>query len=318
MFSIQLIIFQKQIENFGELIPQHLKNDSLIHRLGIAPFDTTKPLEDNPYAGVHRIIWENIDFPVDGNYRINIAVDDNVKLFIGNAATGGNANNGSGLSSIESGGDEVIIDHRGFPAGSSQALPDYSDTKFFKKGKYRIRAELEQIPGGKFQFSGIKGSNPMALAIDIATDYIEKRVVSSKSWCENPMGVALTIEAPPPFVPQEIPPQQDGPCPPNPIWSSRFPNGSSKWYPVRYTEGSNAITTTSTQTQNESVRPKFIKDKKDGKYYLDLREYKGEVNLDMEFLIKDTKKVVVDLQALHLKLKEPTLSLIEQNNLEKH
>jgi len=257
--------------------PSASTNDSLIHRLGIAPFDTTVQLEDNPYAGVHTIIWENINFPVDGNYRINIAVDDNVKLFIGNAATGG--------------GDEVVIDHKGFPANSSRALPNYSDTKFFKKGKYRILAELEQIPGGKFGFSSIKGINPMALAIDITTDFIEKTVVSSKSWCENPMGVALTIEAPAPPIPQETPPPQDGPCPPNPIWSSRFPNGSSKWYPVRYDRrGKNVTASTSTKTQNESVRPKFIKDKKDGKYYLDLREYKGEVNLDMEFLIKDTKK----------------------------
>lgn len=59
-------------------------------------------------------------------------------------------------------------------------------------------------------------------------------VISPKSFNENPMGVSLTIEAPIPKTPQEIPPIQTGRCPPNPIWSTRFPGSTSSWYPVRY------------------------------------------------------------------------------------
>ena len=58
-------------------------------------------------------------------------------------------------------------------------------------------------------------------------------IISSKSWNENPMGVSLTIDAPPAPVPQEKPKVQSGRCPPNPIWSTRFPAKKS-WYPVRY------------------------------------------------------------------------------------
>jgi hypothetical protein len=61
-------------------------------------------------------------------------------------------------------------------------------------------------------------------------------VISSKSWQQNPMGVSMIIDAPFPPIPQEQPPLQTGRCPPNPIWSTRFPNSSPKWYPVRFTE----------------------------------------------------------------------------------
>jgi hypothetical protein len=62
-----------------------------------------------------------------------------------------------------------------------------------------------------------------------------EKVISPKSWQENPMGVSMIIEPPEPTVPQEQPPEQTGKCPPNPIWSTRFPGSSEKWYPVRYT-----------------------------------------------------------------------------------
>lgn len=60
-----------------------------------------------------------------------------------------------------------------------------------------------------------------------------EEVISPKSWNENPMGVALLIDAPTPPVPQEQPPVQTGPCPPNPIWTTRFPGADQTWYPVR-------------------------------------------------------------------------------------
>jgi hypothetical protein len=60
-----------------------------------------------------------------------------------------------------------------------------------------------------------------------------QQVISPKSWNENPMGVGMIIDAPPPPVPQEQPPIQTGRCPPNPIWTTRFPGSQQKWYPVK-------------------------------------------------------------------------------------
>jgi hypothetical protein len=208
-----------------------------INEHGICPFDTTQPtLPDNPYAGVHLIRWENIKFPVDGEYDIIIGVDDNVILYIGNNETGGNVDNNTGLRSIESGGDEYIIKKIGFRA-PGVSNPVTTERIRIKAGTYRIRAELEQIPGGKFGFQGIKGINPMALAIQIKTSYTTQRIVSSKSWNQNPMGAALTIEAPDPPVPQEVKLPQIGRCPNNPIWSTRDPGAKYQWYPVEIPKG---------------------------------------------------------------------------------
>jgi len=184
-----------------------------INEYGVCPFDTTSQLEDNPYAGTHRIIWNNINFPVDGNYIIEIEVDDNVNLTF----------TGSGT--------ETVINKIGF-SGVDQGTGKSTETKFFKAGNYTITADLEQIPGGKFGFSGIKGTNPMALAINVQTSFAERQVISSKSWNENPMGVAFTIDAPQPPIPQEPIPLQEGRCPNNPIWTTRFPGAKERWYPV--------------------------------------------------------------------------------------
>ncbi|MFM7858027.1 MAG: hypothetical protein ACKO96_40455, partial [Flammeovirgaceae bacterium] len=59
-------------------------------------------------------------------------------------------------------------------------------------------------------------------------------IISSKSWYGNPMGVSMIIDAPLPPVPQEQPPVQIGRCPPNPIWTTRFPGSDQTWYPVRF------------------------------------------------------------------------------------
>ena len=184
-----------------------------INEYGVCPFDTTVQLDNNPYAGTHRIIWNNINFPIDGNYIVEIEVDDNVNLTF----------TGSGT--------ETVINKRGF-SGGDRSTGKSTETKFFKAGNYTITADLEQIPGGKFGFSGIKGTNPMALAINVQTSFAETQVISSKSWNENPMGVAFTIDAPQPPIPQEPIPLQEGRCPNNPIWTTRFPSAKERWYPV--------------------------------------------------------------------------------------
>ena len=349
---------------------------------GICPFNTRKPLSGNPYAGTHVIRWEHINFPEDGNYDIDVEVDDSVKLFIGNRTGEGAMGIGNGLRDINKGGDEVIIEKDGFVGDSNKGTGKTTYTRFFKKGKYRIRAELKQKPGGRFSFetgsraprvstadvrfvrrggetymkvdgsgsveisfrlrtddnprtagvfadkirigkgpndsielkrtrtgvggrgrskgrikekevitgtasfeagreylvkavgssSGtgsriknngrtieyddnigngfdengdltitkikgtqaapVKGVNPMALAINIKTRVEEQPRISPRSWNQNPMGAALCIDAPLPPIPQEPPVEGEGRCPKNPIWTTRFPGSSEKWWPV--------------------------------------------------------------------------------------
>ena len=180
------------------------------------------------YAGIHVIRWEHVEFPVDGNYNITTMVDDNATIFIGNRDGNGKKAIGNGLRSVEKGGDEVIIRKIGFTQGSSTGKS--VDTRFFRKGKYRIRVELEQIPG-----KPLAKGNPMAFAMKIQSPGAEEtEVISARSWNENPMGIALKIDPPLPPIPQEPVPRAPGRCPNNPIWSTRFPDGEKKWWPVTH------------------------------------------------------------------------------------
>jgi hypothetical protein len=179
--------------------PTPSSRNSLLHLYGIAPFDTlAQESQTESYAGTHVITWDNINFPVDGSYRIRMAVDDIVTLFIG----------------------DEQIKYNGFIADTNALKnPDYNQNIFFKAGNYTIRAELEQSNVGPLA----KG-NPMALAIDIEVTSVTETIISAKSWNENPMGLALTIDAPEPPIPQEPILEQEGRCPNNPIWTTRFPS----------------------------------------------------------------------------------------------
>ena len=180
------------------------------------------------YAGVHVIRWERINFPVDGNYTVEIAVDDNAKVFIGNRDGGGKKEIGNGLRDIKNEGDEVILEKKGYQGNTSIGTGPTTYTRFFKAGSYRIRVELEQIEG-----KPLAKGNPMAFAMDIKAPLVlQEEVISAKSWNDNPMGVAFTIKAPEPPIPQEPIPFAEGRCPRNPIWTTRFPGSSEKWYPV--------------------------------------------------------------------------------------
>jgi len=132
-------------------------NASFLNDYGVCPFDTQTILPDNPYDGTHVIRWQHVTFPEDGNYNIEVEVDDRVKIYIGNRSGNGAMEIGNGLISVEEGGDEVIIEKNGFISGSNNKGTGKSTyTRFFKKGNYRIRAELFQQPGGKFGFEGSK------------------------------------------------------------------------------------------------------------------------------------------------------------------
>ena len=190
------------------------KDSAFTNRYGISPFDTAVKYESS-MAGTHTIKWHNVNFPVSGEYDIGIGVDDNVTLKIGN---------------------EVNIHKMGF------AVRGHGNThtgtslyrRFITAGSYTIVADLEQVEGGKLGYKNIAGEdaggNPMTLAINIETAYVEEDVVDAKSWNQNPFAVALAIEAPDPPVPQEPEPVQEGRCPPNPFWSTRFP-ADHQWYP---------------------------------------------------------------------------------------
>jgi len=192
-------------------------NREFITKNGVTPVST---LEEGG-QGTYVIRWQYVEFPVDGLYDVTIGGDDNVTVYIGKSATGGNNDNGSRLIPIELGGDEVIIRKEGFRE-PGKPNPISPSQVFFKAGKYRIRVELEQVQEQSY----------LAVAIDIKTSIVDRPTISPRSWNENPMGVALTIEAPKAPIPQEIRPIQRGRCPNNPIWSTRDPGASQQWYPV--------------------------------------------------------------------------------------
>ena len=189
------------------------KTAGFINRFGISPFDITaaRDSRSDDYGGTHTIRWYDLDFPVDANYNVEIAVDDNVNLRF-----------------VNRNGEETSIEMKGFVLKGNRGIVQgkSSNVKFFRAGKYTLIAEL-------FQRSGkpLAKGNPMALAIRVGTSYVERTEVIKQSWNQNPMGAALTIDAPP--VPNlQLPiPKAEGRCPNNPFWTTRFP-AKEYWYPV--------------------------------------------------------------------------------------
>ena len=196
----------------NNLSPQARKDSAhnFSNRYGITPFDPTIQ-HDTSYPGFHKIVWNDVKFPATAEYDITIAVDDNVRLRIG---------------------DQVDIQKDGYSVRGDWRTATGTTVyrKKIKEGTYTITADLEQIPGGKFAMN----SNPMVLAIDIQTTYTASDEVVKKSWLQNPLAVALAIEAPPPPAPEREVPELGEGCPENPIWSTMSPGSSESWYPVNY------------------------------------------------------------------------------------
>ena len=184
---------------------------------------TNTTIYSDSYAGEHLIRWEKVEFPQDGNYTIRAAADDSARILIGNVSGKGKIGIGNGLKNRERGGDEYVM-----TVGSTKPK---LEAAFFTKGQYRIRVELTQ-KRGKTLLSG----NPMGIALEIRTASTEQQVEveNTQSWQENPMGLALTINAPKAPIPKETPPPQQGRCPNNPMWTTRFTKGSDggRWFPV--------------------------------------------------------------------------------------
>ena len=195
-----------------------LLNVQYINELNPQPEPTKLPIaETTDYAGTHNIVWSNINFPITGNYMIEIEVDDEVELKIGNAKKGRGY---------------VTINKEGF-TGNGRSTGKTVYTQEIEKGTYDIRAALVQKPG-----KAVNDGNPKGLAMSIKVLYaeIEEEILIRKSWNENPFGAALTINAPLPPVPQEPIPPHEGPCPPSPFWHTRYQNLASEqdWYPVNH------------------------------------------------------------------------------------
>ena len=164
------------------------------------------------YAGIHKIVWNDIDFPYDGTYNVDVQVDDNARIEIFNRKF-----------------QAQVIDVDGFPGKGRRNNVVQSFIIDVKKGKYKLRAFLEQIPG-----KSIVDGNPMGLAIRIKTAYatIKEEIILNKSWNQNPFGAALTIHAPLPPIPQEEA-RPGGACPPNPIWTTRS-IADDQWHPCSH------------------------------------------------------------------------------------
>ena len=219
----------RELWKTNNLSPQARKDsaNSFSNRYGITPFNPTIQHDSN-YPGVHTIVWPNVKFPADAEYDITIAVDDNVRLKIGDQ-----------VDITKQGfafGDEATTYSSFTSAGAAVGKGKFRSTgttvyrKKVKEGTYDIVAELEQIPGGKYGMS----ANAMLLAIDIQTTYTASDEIVKKSWLQNPLAVALAIEAPPPPPPvREIPDVGEG-CPQNPIWSTMTPGSSEAWYPANH------------------------------------------------------------------------------------
>lgn len=99
-----------------------------------------------------------------------------------------------------------------------------------------LKIELLDVEGNdaniKFEIYSIQSGVQIQSAA-FGNALLNTTEVSSSSWNENPMGVSLTIDAPLAPLPREEIPPSDGRCPPNPIWSTRFPGAEKEWYPVR-------------------------------------------------------------------------------------
>ena len=193
----------------NNLSPQQRQDSShgFSNRYGITPFNPTIEHSTN-YPGFHKIVWTNVTFPATAEYDITIAVDDNVRLRIG---------------------DQVDIQKDGFSVRGDWKTATGTTVyrKRVKEGTYTLTADLEQIPGGKYGMN----ANSMLLAIDIRAIGSLEMEVEKKSWNQNPFAVAMAIESPPPPPPvREIPDIGEG-CPENPIWSTMSPGSSDSWYP---------------------------------------------------------------------------------------
>ena len=293
----------------------------LLGKYGIAPYDTSLSLPNMPYGGDHKIIWTNITFPVSTTYDIDVHVDDEVRIQIGDqvdftklgfskrgdpgthtgqtthtffikagtytitstlyqwdgggASTSGSSNQSGDYTYVTRGNqgvwglDKNDRPKKGIVPRSSWALANLADRYNWRKKRWEVRdgkgrwlpttwedhendrggsdegwvsipAPAPPTPANPIPSSNGVGrwptTNPMGVAIDIRAKLAFKTVKDPKTWYENPMGVALSIEAPTPSPPPAIVPPVlgEGECPESPIWHTRMKAEGNPWYPVKF------------------------------------------------------------------------------------
>ena len=172
----------------------------------LGPFLTPKFKNDEDYRAKNmdktwNLRWKNVNFPVDGVYELKAEADD-----------------------------YVIVKVDGKQIGKAKVFDGVKTFTFnATKGNKTIEMELYNIPGNS---TSTFKTNPVVFNATITKKSGGAVSTTQASWNQNPMGIALAIQSPPPPVPKEPLPIQEGPCPPNPIWTTRFPGSSESWYPV--------------------------------------------------------------------------------------
>ena len=111
-----------------------------LNEAGVCPFPVIEDLQnstvnDNPYAGEHKIVWNNIKFPVDADYNIKVAVDDSAVL------------------KLEGPNGVTTINKNGFAWGKSTGSTIFR--QYLKKGSYKLTVTLIQKAGGRFGFKAL-------------------------------------------------------------------------------------------------------------------------------------------------------------------
>ena len=122
------------------------------------------------------MVWENVEFPIAGEYKMEIEADDTLEVFLGE-----NLKNSFGSEGYKSiGKTRVFKGVEVFPFD----IP--------KPGKRDIKLILQnaKIPGTTFR------QNPTVAACKITCE-VPVEVADTRSWLINPVGISAVLLAPP-------------------------------------------------------------------------------------------------------------------------
>lgn len=129
-----------------------------------SPFLPPLDGENINIIGTKTYVWDNVDFPEDGQYIIKFQADNIAKLFIDG---------------------DLITQTSAF---KGDAIPSFTNVS---KGKRQVKIELENVSTERNIFN----ENPVGVALKI-TKKVKVRG-DSRSWAENPIGISAVLIAPP-------------------------------------------------------------------------------------------------------------------------